>query len=108
MAGDLGITERAVLEGAAAAAAALDLQAWGPAIHRYGRVSILAVPGRADERPVPGAAELTESLDGLSEVEQLGLAALRLRESESYRAVKRNRPRAGEPWDMPSCINVVP
>jgi len=106
MAGDLDITERAVLEGAAQPSAAAP--AWGTTIHRYGRVSIVAAPGPADDRLVPGAAELTGSLDGLSEVEQLGVAALRLRESESYRTAKQNRPRADEDWDMPSCTTVVP
>jgi hypothetical protein len=37
----------------------------------------------------------------LPEVERLGLAALWLRESPSYRYAKHRRPRAGERWDMP-------
>ena len=106
MAGDLNITERAVLEGAALPSAAAPAR--GTTIHRYGRVSIVAAPGPADDRAVPGAAGFAEPLDGLSEVEHLGVAALRLRESEGYRAAKRNRPRADEDWDMPGCTTLVP
>jgi hypothetical protein len=47
-------------------------------------------------------------VESLTEVERLGLAALWLRESSSYRYAKHNRPRADERWDMPSCISVVP
>ena len=97
MAGDLDITERAVLEGAALPSAAAP--AWGTTIHRYGRVRIAAAPGPADDRLAPGAAGFAEPLDGLSEVEQLGVAALQLRESEGYRAAKRNRPRAEPVFD---------
>ena len=97
MAGDLDITERAVLEGAALPSAAAPAR--GTTIHRFGRVSIVAAPGPADDRAVPGAAGLTEPPDGLGKVEQLGVAALRLRESEGYRAAKRNRPRAEPVFD---------
>src|SRR5262249_41428000 len=104
MAGDLNITEQAVLEQATLPAAALmSRQAPGPTIHRYGRVSILAVPSGALGAPVPGAAALAAAPAGLNEVERLGLAALRLRESQPYRDAKRNRPRAGQQWDMPNC-----
>ena len=109
MAGDLGIMERAVIEGVTLPSAAVPNRlASGPTVHRYGRLSILAVPDEAIAADLPGAAELGESPDGLNEVEQLGLAALQLRESEGYRTAKRNRPRAGERWDMPSCITAVP
>jgi FG-GAP-like repeat len=109
MAGDLDITERAVLESLPlTATTALSRQAPGPVIHRYGRVSILAVPPAAISEPVAGASELTEPPDGLNELERLGLVALRLRESNDYQYGKRNRHRAGEQWDMPSCTTVVP
>jgi hypothetical protein len=109
MAGDLDIYERAVLEDRASPpAAALTRQTPGRTIHRYGRVSVIAEPDQATTGPVPGASELAESPTGLNEIERLGLAALRLRESEDYGAAKRSRPRAGEPWDMPSCTTVVP
>ena len=109
MAGDLSITERAVLEGTTQPrAAGLSRQAREHVIHRYGRVSILAMPDEAIAQLVPGATELGEAPDGLNEVEQLGLAALRLRESAYYRRAKRNRPRAGEQWDMTRCTTVVP
>src|SRR4029434_7061867 len=48
------------------------------------------------------------SPSGLTEVERMGLAAFRLRESREFRTAKRNRPRAGELWDMPNCTTVVP
>ena len=44
----------------------------------------------------------------LGEVERLGLAALELRESEDFKRIKRNRPRAGEAWDGHGCTTVVP
>jgi len=109
MAGDLSISELAVLEEAGGPAAeALAPESPARAIHRYGRVSILAVPEDAAAAAVLAAPDLSESAEGLDEVERLGLAALRLRESEDYRAAKRNRPRAGEHWDMPDCTTVVP
>jgi hypothetical protein len=78
-------------------------------IHRYGELSILAVPGGE----MPAGVTQTRALgaaetDGLGEVERLGLAALRLRESEEFRKAKENRPRTGEDWDMPGCTTVVP
>lgn len=107
MAGDLNIAERAVFEGAPQpSAAALSRQVPGRTIHRYGRVSILAVPDKATAERAPSATDLRP--DGLNEVEQLGLAALRLRESQAYRNAKRDRPRAGEQWDMSTCTTVVP
>jgi hypothetical protein len=106
MAGDLHFRELAVLEGTTPSLVAPSPRAVGSPIHRYGRMAILlAAPGEAI---LERAAELREIPDGVSEVERLGLAALRLRESENYRAAKRNRPRAGEQWDMPSCTKVVP
>ena len=109
MAGDLDIGELAVLEdGAGAAADVLTPESPARVIHRYGRVSILAVPDDAAAAALPPAADLSETADGLDDVERQGLAALLLRESEDYRGAKRNRPRAGEDWDMPDCTTVVP
>jgi hypothetical protein len=108
MAGDLRITERAVVEGAIPPwAVALSGRAQSPTIHRYGRVSILGVR-EAIAEAVPPATEIREMPVDLSETERLGLAALQLRESESYQYAKRHRPRSGEQWDMPSCTTVVP
>ncbi len=106
MAGDLDIMERAVLEGAARGAEpALD---WpGRAIHHYGRLRIVTVPEEAAEDASRSlGAEIPAS--GLTEVERMGLAALRLRDSAEYRNAKQNRPRKGEPWDMHDCTTVVP
>jgi hypothetical protein len=109
MAGDLQITERAIIETTAGATAAAAAQpAGGQIIHRYGRVSIMALPDQARAGRPPGPAVAAESLAVLDEVERLGLAALRLRESADYRAAKQNRPRAAEAWDMPDCGTVVP
>ena len=106
MAGDISITERAVLGAdAEQQGAAPSWPGAGRTIHRYGRVSVVAVPERptaALPGPEPG------DTDGLTEVEQLGLAALRLRESAAFRTAKSRRPRDTESWDMPDCTSVVP
>ena len=109
MAGDLNVTERAVLQdpellGAvgepAPASGGSDA---ARVIHRYGRLAIEA--GGA----LPTAdAGVAPPMEGLGELEKLGLAALMLRESPEYREMKANRPRAGEEWDMPDCTTVVP
>src|SRR3954452_24815728 len=111
MAGDLPITERAVLEGSnelrAVGAPAPGSGAADAArvIHRYGRLAIVAGPeGRVEALPEAGLVDE----DGLDDVERLGLTALRLRESADYRTAKEYRPRAGEAWDMPDCTEVVP
>jgi hypothetical protein len=105
MGGDLNIIERAAIE--TAARGAEPALGWpGRVIHRYGRLNILAIPDGAEG----AAARSIEpvSPQGLTEVEQLGLAALQLRESKEYHTAKENRPRAGEPWNMPDCTTVVP
>ncbi|MBX6724256.1 MAG: hypothetical protein IRY92_13650, partial [Dactylosporangium sp.] len=80
MAGDLGITERAIIETAAVEGAAAARETGGQVIHRYGRVSILALPDQAVTGRLPEeAVAVEEGLPGLDEVERLGLAALRLR-----------------------------
>ncbi len=104
MAGDIEVTERAVLATAMRAADASGAGP-GPVIHRYGRLEIHAVPREDVEALRARPAEIAPS--ELTEVERLGLAALRLRESRAFRTAKRNRPRAGESWDMPSCTTVV-
>jgi hypothetical protein len=106
MAGDLRLRERAVLDVGPAAAAERGRGEPERVIHRYGRLSILAAPEAAGEAPVeraapPDAGELTE-------VERLGLEALRLREAGDYRQAKENRPRQGEDWNMEGCTTVVP
>ncbi len=42
-------------------------------------------------------------VDSLTDTERLGLDALALRRTKAWATTKANRPRAGEPWDMPSC-----
>ena len=105
MAGDLRIIERAAMEGAARAAE--PALGWpGRVIHQYGRLKILAIPEEAETAATRSIE--TVSPQGLTETEQLGLAALNLRESSHYRIAKENRPRAGDRWDMPDCTTVVP
>jgi len=104
MAGDLDVIEQAVWNQPAAAARTAVGEQDERIIHRYGRLGILAVPG--GDRPPAEAADRAPA--DLSEVERLGLAALRLRESAPYQQEKASRPRAGEDWDMPDCTSVVP
>ena len=101
MAGDLGITEQAVWNQAERTTAAAVGEQDERVIHRYGRLSIVAVPrgGRADGTEPPAAE--------LSDLERLGLSALRLRESGDFRTAKDNRPRDHETWDMPDCTTIV-
>jgi FG-GAP-like repeat len=106
MAGDIEVTERAVLETARRGADLATTTGIGRVIHQYGRVNILAVPTEGIDVSPRLAAEISPS--GLTEVERLGLAALRLRESREFRTAKRNRPRADQLWDMPDCTTVVP
>jgi hypothetical protein len=106
MAGDIDVTERAVLEVAARGAELLTT--WpGRVIHQYGRLNILAIPKEVAQA---ASRSLTAKISpsGLTEVERLGLAALRLRESRKFRTAKQNRPRSGELWDMRDCTTVVP
>jgi hypothetical protein len=111
MAGDLDVTERAVLQESTEAARARSAPAQEGVervIHRYGRLGILAGEAAEGEQPAGAARSAVEDDSGLSELERLGLRALRLRESSQYRQEKANRPRAGEQWDMPDCTTVVP
>jgi hypothetical protein len=116
MADYLGSVERVHLNEAGMATSFADGH---QVVHRYGRVQIVAETGRSEDTARPSdeagrsslrsVSEIPESeLDGLDDLERLGLAALRLRESEDYLTVKRNRPRDGEPWDVPGCATVVP
>jgi len=108
MAGDVDILEAVALESSGARELEATPDSPARVIHRYGELSVLAVPDGETPSGVVRAAELAETTDGLGEVERLGLSALRLRESEEFRAAKRNRPRNREEWDMPGCTTVVP
>ena len=46
-------------------------------------------------------------LKGFTDTERLGVEALRLRATDKVRHVEGNRPRQGEPWNMPGC-DLVP
>ncbi len=109
MAGDLGIRELAVVDGATAAdARGRSAQAQGPVIHRYGRVSIVAAGSEAEGEPRARGVQPGDLPGDLTDTERMGLAALQLRDSAEYQTAKRNRPRAGDNWDMPNCTKVVP
>ncbi|SFK24770.1 RICIN domain-containing protein [Streptomyces pini] len=113
MTGYIGTHEQAVLRsGGSSPTSPEDPQvgagtAWRT-IHRYGRVEILAEPAGREAVPAPEALDPAHPPPDLSETERLGLAALRLRQSEEYRATKSARPRDGEDWDMPGCTAVAP
>lgn len=104
MAGDLDITERAILwpddERAAGAP--------GAALHRYGRVQIVAMPADESDLAQPGAQAPGSAPGGLTALEGLGVAALALRESAGYKSTKEARPGDGEPWNMAGCMQEPP
>lgn len=116
MAGDIAITECAVIldtldtGGPRAAAPTIPTIPETRFVHRYGARVLIGQATAAIPPVVAGAAKVatTEadlpdvSLANLSEVERLGLTALRLRLSPNYIAAKANRPRDGQVWDMPS------
>ncbi len=106
MAGDLDVKETAILEGVAGPEAfAATPPTGGYPIHRYGRVSIIAELGGPDSANSPPAGPMM-ALDRLNSVERLGLDALWLRQSPSFRLAKQTRPRAGESWDMHRCVSI--
>lgn len=107
MAGDPNITERVVRADEVRVADPSD-EAQERTIHRYGRIAILAAPGVFAEESVPEVGDMRDLVDDPTEVETLGLAAQRLRQSADYRRAKENRPRDGEEWDMGDCTSVVP
>jgi hypothetical protein len=110
VAGDLDLQERVVLlvpptDEAAADAALAPLGDAPIRLHAYGRLSIVALPEGREERAdaaLDVAAEVPDEGD-LDDLERLGLAAFRLRESDEYQEAKRNRPREGESWDHEGC-----
>jgi hypothetical protein len=110
MAGDIGVLETVAHNGHLAGDLEAAAQEGVPArvIHRYGELSIIAAPEGELPAGLVRTHELDESGENLNEVERLGLAALRLRESDEFKAAKRNRPRDGDQWDMPGCTTVVP
>jgi hypothetical protein len=114
MAGGLPVREGVVIGEGPGAPSAQTLAESGPGriVHRYGRVGIVHVEPGDDEgswgQSPRSASDLSEDdLDGLSAGERLGVEALRMRESEEFRAAKRQRPRDGEAWDLGGCTNVV-
>ena len=119
MAGDLQIEEILVIRGAEGAAAGAERAApkadrvavaapepLGRLLHRYGdRVEIRVGSEVAGGAQVPKVSAAL--LKGLTDTERLGVEALRLRATDKYVASKTNRPRQGEPWNMPGC-DLVP
>ncbi|MDH6628108.1 hypothetical protein M2271_005940 [Streptomyces sp. LBL] len=80
----------------------------GRTIHRYGRLNIVSEVDHESPTAVPKASDFEEARNSLKDIERLGLAALRLLQSEGFIAARTDRPRAGERWDMPGCTTVVP
>ena len=98
MAGDVGISETIVVAPAAGgpATASLALHA-GAVLHDYGPGLKIGMGAP----PPPGAAMVASApvrASALSPNEQLGLAALRLRESKAYISQKDKRPHKGRAW----------
>ena len=82
MAGDLQITERAVIEGdGELRAAERGVGTEERPIHHYGRIAILGGPDVTGAEAAPQEREIRDALGDLTEVERLGLEGLRLRES---------------------------
>lgn len=112
MAGDLSIQERLIIGGGVAARAD---QAAAPeqaprALHVYGdRVRVVEV-GEGEEVGAAAPAAEAAEVEGLSEIEALGVAAFRLRQSAEYVHAKANRPGQGQPWNLPEggCAAVAP
>jgi hypothetical protein len=90
--------------------------AGGRIIHRYGsRVLIGEVPagssrGVTKQRGVRSfhTGAVREKPRGLTEAENLGLAAWNLRVSRSYATAKANRPMEGRRWDAPGAVPLIP
>ena len=77
----------------------------GRLLHRYGdRVEIRLHRGC---RRRPGPEVSAAPPQGCTHTERLGVEALRLRATDKYVESKANRPRQGEPWNMPGC-DLVP
>ncbi|MBS9372109.1 FG-GAP repeat domain-containing protein [Rhodococcus sp. B50] len=106
MAGDLHLTERVVRADDVRAADPSE-EAQERTIHRYGRIAILAAPEVSAEESVPESRDAGDLVGDPTEVETLGLAAQRLRQSAEYRRAKEDRPRDGEEWNMGDCTSVV-
>jgi hypothetical protein len=98
MAGDIGISETIVVAPAAGGpvTASLALRA-EPILHEYGPGLKIGV-GAPPPPGVPMVASAPVRASALSPNEQLGLAALRLRESAAYISQKKNRAHKARAW----------
>jgi hypothetical protein len=112
MAGDLNLTEHlsilrpteALLAGAAEI---LPIQF----IHRYGDKVLIGLEPPQDTGTSIAAtteeAPHAAALEGLSEIERLGVAAFQLRVAPSFKRAKQQRPRDGQPWNMSGCTAIA-
>ena len=114
MAGDVKIREHlTILRGAAAMRAALGGKLDVPrAVHRYGEKVVIGLEAvrpdaGADYSAVTEEAAPKAQLEGLSEIERMGVEAFQLRLSPEFEQAKRNRPRDGEEWNMHGCTAVA-
>jgi len=105
MAGDIPLHEYLVIRDADAP---VEAPGDNPSVaHRYGgRVRVVTSPEAIEFGQVFRDVDDVppELLEGLDDVERLGVEALRRRQSSEYRELKENRPRDREPWDMASCV----
>lgn len=86
MAGDIGVEEQVLIQGADEETAGV--------VHCYGPRVIVRVAGEGGE---PEAGE--EAVADLDPIGAIGLAAFRLRQSEEFIAAKARRPHDGVRWD---------
>jgi len=112
MAGDLPLQEELILSGdpgsplaAAAPGAPAASGAQGRILHAYGkhvRIMDLGRQAGGAHAAAPLAPMAPQGAPvGLTEIEQLGVAAFQLRQSPGYVQAKQNRPRQGDMWDFP-------
>ncbi|KGJ79129.1 hypothetical protein GY21_06265, partial [Cryobacterium roopkundense] len=71
-------------------------------------MQIVTVPPEEADAHLPERFSPGRAPGGLTATEGLGVAALALRESARYLESKATRPRDGEPWNMPGCIQAPP
>lgn len=72
----------------------------GRVAHQYGPNVQVYVGGESDAAPQSETDLQALDLSGFTPTEQLGIAAVQLRQSPEFLAAKANRPRQGEQWDM--------
>ncbi len=108
MAGDIPLNEQLIIVTPTPAGAVLaplaEAEAGGRILHVYGDRVRIAEFGIGEQAAAPlaaGAAAAEAAQEQLTETEALGVSAFQLRVSSEYQQIKANRPRQGEPWNIP-------